>query len=86
MSATYDIVALEYLGGHTLRLTFADGVVSDVDFLPRVETIGGPLFEALKDSTYFSQASIDPELRTVVWPNGADFAPDVLHDLAVAAA
>ena len=86
MSAAYDLVALEYLGGHTLRLTFADGVVSDVDFWPRIESIGGPVFEALRDAPYFAQASIDPELRTVVWPNGADFAPDVLHDLAVAAA
>lgn len=85
MSAEYDIVALEYLGGHSLRLTFADGVVSDVDFWSRVHSLGGPIFEALKDPVYFARASIDSELGTVVWPNGADFAPEVLHAFAVAA-
>ena len=32
MSAPYEIRAVEYLDGHRLRLTFADGLVGDIDF------------------------------------------------------
>jgi hypothetical protein len=28
----------------------------------------------------FNQARIDPEVHTLVWPNGADFDPATLHD------
>ena len=35
--------------------------------------------EPLRDLAYFRQVRVDPELRTVVWPNGLDLDPDVLH-------
>jgi hypothetical protein len=35
--------------------------------------------EPLRDRAYFRQVRVDPELRTVVWPNGFDLDPDVLH-------
>jgi hypothetical protein len=28
----------------------------------------------------FNQVQIDPEVHTLVWPNGADFDPATLHD------
>jgi len=28
----------------------------------------------------FNQVRIDPEVQTLVWPNGADFDPATLHD------
>ncbi|MHB1808342.1 MAG: hypothetical protein ACYCU0_03495 [Solirubrobacteraceae bacterium] len=37
----------------------------------------GPLAEPLQDPDYFGQVRVDPELRTVVWPNGYDLDPDV---------
>lgn len=86
MSAPYVIRAVEHLGGHRLRLTFADGLVGDVDLAERFVGRVGPMFEPLCDADYFARVSVDEELGTVVWPNGADLAPDVLHDQAMSLA
>lgn len=86
MSAPYVIRAVEHLGGHRLRLTFADGLVGDVDLAERFVGRVGPMFEPLRDADYFARVSVDEELGTVVWPNGADLAPDVLHDQAMSLA
>ncbi len=83
MSAPYEITAVEYLGGYRLRLTFADGFVGDVDLADRLRRPNGPMFEPLEDVAYFAKVTVDPELGTVVWPNGADLAPDVLHEQAL---
>jgi hypothetical protein len=40
----------------------------------------GRLYGPLRDPFFFNQVRIDPEVRTVVWPNGADFDPATLHD------
>lgn len=79
MSASYEIVAVEHLGGHRLRLTFADGLVGDIDASERLRGTVGPMFKPLRDETYFSQVAVDRDLGTIVWPNGADLAPEVLH-------
>ena len=40
----------------------------------------GPMFEPLRDDPeLFRQVHVDEELGTIVWPNGADFDPDVLY-------
>ena len=39
----------------------------------------GPVFEPLKDPSYFGRLAVNPDLDTIVWPNGADFAPEFLH-------
>ncbi|MCH5372732.1 MAG: DUF2442 domain-containing protein [Planctomycetes bacterium] len=79
MSAPYEVRAVEHLGGHRLRLTFADGLVGDVDLTSRFAGQLGPMFEPLRDEAYFGEVSVDEELGTVVWPNGVDFCPDVLY-------
>lgn len=86
MTAPYEIYAVEHLGGHRLRLTFADGFIGDVDLSDRLHAPKGPMFEPLRDVAYFAKVSVDSELGTVVWPNGADLAPDVLHQLALSLA
>jgi hypothetical protein len=86
MTAPYEITAVEHLGGHRLRLTFADGFVGDVDLADRFARPWGPMLEPLRDASYFARVSVDPELGTVVWPNGADLAPDVLHEQALSLA
>ncbi len=83
MTAPYEITAVEHLGGYRLRLSFADGVVAEVDLADRVGSAVGPMLAPLSDVSYFARVAVDVDLGTVVWPNGADLAPDVLHDLAL---
>ncbi|WP_082863304.1 MULTISPECIES: DUF2442 domain-containing protein [unclassified Oleiphilus] len=40
-----------------------------------------PIFEPLKGKAIFSKVAVDPELETIVWPNGADLAPEYLKEL-----
>ena len=86
MSAPYEIRAVEHLGEYRLRLTFADRLVGDVDLGDRLMGRVGSMFEPLRDVDYFAQVSVDAELGTIVWPNGADVAPDVLHEQAMSPA
>jgi hypothetical protein len=66
-----------YIRDFVIRLRFADGTEGDVDLGGELE---GEVFEPLKDVSYFKQFRLDPELHTLTWPNGADFAPEFLHD------
>lgn len=77
MSRIHEVVAVEVLGPHILRVTFDDGHVREVDLGGQLD---GPVFEPLRDPELFAQARIDPELGTVVWPTGADLDPIVLYE------
>lgn len=70
------VTTVETLDGHSRRIAFNDGVVRDVDcsFL-----LHGKLGEPLRDPAYLRQVRVDDEARTVVWPNGLDPAPELLH-------
>jgi hypothetical protein len=76
--ATVRITAVELMGPHSLALRFNDGTLLRVDLLPELE---GPIFKPLRDPAYFSRVVLDPVAVTVVWPNGAGFAPDFLREL-----
>lgn len=67
----------EIVGNYTLRVAFDDGTERVIDFQP---VLAGELFGPLSDLTLFNQVRVDPEVRTLVWPNGADFDPATLHD------
>lgn len=86
MTTSYHVTDVEYLDGYRLRLTFADGLVKVLDLEAKLLDAVGPVFEPLRDPTFFAQVRVDHELGTIVWPNGADLAPDALHEQAVAAA
>ena len=75
--AIYRVVSVSVLGAHTLRIGFDDGTQRDIDFRP---VLAGELFGPLREPTLFAQVKIDPEIKTIVWPNGADFDPSTLHD------
>lgn len=70
------ITTVEPLEGFRLRLSFTDGLVREVDLS---DDLWGPMAEPLQDPAYFRQVRVDPECGTVVWPNGYDLDPDVLH-------
>ncbi len=74
------VTAAKYIGDYRIWLAFSDGVSGEVDLLARLH---GPMFEPLKDLELFSQVRFDPEADTIVWPNGADLAPEYLHELVV---
>lgn len=76
-----DVVDVKPLEGHTLELTFKDGLRAVVDMDKVIERFDG-VFAALKDPNYFRQVHVDPEIGTIVWPNGADVCPDVLYSHA----
>lgn len=71
------VVGVAVIRPHVMRLLFNDGVVRDVQYVPREAS--GSLLEPLADSEYFARVRVDHEARTVVWPNGLDLAPEVLH-------
>ena len=72
------IIEAEVCGSHSLELTFNDGTHKRVNVWPLFE---GPIFEPLREPTYFARVVLDPVAGTVVWPNEADFAPEALYEL-----
>ncbi len=73
------IVEAKVCGPHLLQLAFNDGSRKTVDVSA---LLNGPIFEPLRDPGYFARAELDRVCGTVVWPNGADFAPEALQELA----
>ena len=73
----YDVLEARYVSGFTIWLRFRDGRAGEVDLAP---ALNGPVFEPLKNVDYFRQFYVHPEFETLVWPNGADIAPEYLHD------
>ena len=73
----YDVMEARYVRDFVVWLRFRDGTAGEVDLGPE---LWGEVFEPLKDVEYFKQFRLDPECRTLVWPNDADFAPEFLHD------
>ena len=68
----------EVCGAHTLRLVFSDRTRKEVDVLPLLDV---PVFEIIRDPDYFRRVTLDPVAGTVVWPSGADLAPEALYNL-----
>jgi hypothetical protein len=73
----HNVVAFEIVGEYTLRVRFEDDVERTIDMLP---ILVGELFGPLRDPLIFNQVRLDPEVHTVVWPNGADLDPATLYD------
>ena len=71
------VIEAEVCGPHLLRLVFDDGTGKVVDLS---SVLTGPIFEPLQTPNYFALVSIDEVAGTVVWPNGADFAPEALYE------
>lgn len=73
----YHVMEARYVGDHVVWLRFRDGTVGEIDLRPVLE---GPVFEPLLDPESFRHFQIHPEFHTLVWENGADLAPEFLHD------
>jgi len=75
--AIHRVGSFETVAPYTLRVRFEDGAEQTIDFLP---VLAGELYGPLRNLELFNQVRIDPEVKTLVWPNGADFDPATLHD------
>lgn len=73
----YRVESFEIISPYTLRIAFDDGTEQVINFEP---VLVGELFGPLRELELFNQVSIDPEVHTLVWPNGSDFEPATLHD------
>ncbi|MFN0105762.1 MAG: DUF2442 domain-containing protein [Bryobacteraceae bacterium] len=75
-----EIISAEPLDRHQVRLRFDDSSEGIVDIAKLVSWQG--VFAPLEDPQYFRQLHVDPDLGTIVWPNGADLDPMVLRSAA----
>ena len=73
----HKVVAFEKMAPFTLRVSFEDGTSQVIDFEP---VLKGELYGPLSEPSVFDEVQLDPELHTLVWPNGADFDPAILHN------
>ena len=73
----YDVLEARHVRDYVVWLRFRDGTAGEIDLEP---VLRGPIFQPLKDVTVFRQFFIHPEFETLAWPNGADVAPEFLHD------
>jgi len=69
---------VRYEGRYSLRLAFDDGAVKLVDLENELD---GPVFEPLRDVTFFQRVRVNNDTGTIEWPNGADMAPDFLYEI-----
>jgi hypothetical protein len=73
----YRVIAFKIVGPFTLEVSFDDGTSQVINFQ---SILAGHYFGPLRDQKLFEQVDIDPEVHTLVWPNGADFDPLTLHN------
>lgn len=72
------IKLVEHIQDYRLKLVFVDGTEAELDFAKRILGRGG-VFVPLEEVAFFAQVTVDPEVGTLVWPNGVDLDPDVLY-------
>jgi len=73
----HKIRAFKKAGPYTLEISFDDKCKRTIDFGP---ILAGDLYGPLKNPKVFNRVRLDHEIHTLVWPNGADFDPAILHD------
>jgi hypothetical protein len=73
----------EIISAYTVRVAFDDGSEQVINFEP---VLRGELYGPLRDQDLFRRVQLDREVHTLVWPNGADFDPAILHEWPTCAA
>lgn len=73
----YHARTVEIVEPYTLRVRFTDDTEQVIYLKP---VLAGEIYGPLLDVELFNQVAVDPEVKTLVWPNGADFDPATLHD------
>ena len=70
------ITDAKHLEEYKVEVAFSNGQQGIADLS---EALHGPVFEPLKNQEIFSSFIVDKELKTLVWPNGADLAPEYIY-------
>lgn len=73
----YRICAFKIIAPYIMEIHFDDNSRQTINFAP---VLKGELYGPLRDVKMFNQVTIDPKVFTLVWPNGADFDPETLHN------
>lgn len=71
------LVEVRHVRDFVVWLRFSDGAEGEIDLAGQLE---GPIFEPLRDLEYFRLLTLNPSIHTITWPNGADLAPEFLHE------
>lgn len=69
---------INYIEGYKISLTFNDRITKIVDIEPYLDK---GIFLLLRNHEYFKKVSLSGS--TIVWPNEADFCPDVLYEIGI---
>ena len=72
------VTEAHYVGDYVIWLKFSDGVEGEVELK---DELWGPVFEPLNDKEEFKKFRVHPDLHTIMWENGADFAPEFLYTI-----
>ncbi len=75
-SHLHDVTGFKLLHKYTIRIEFDDKSIQIIDFEP---VLYGPIFGQLRDIEIFNQVSLNSDIGTLFWPNGADIDPNVLY-------
>ncbi len=78
MICDFDVVKVNVLDDYRLYLQFSDGKAGELDIAKLVPFIG--VFALLKDRAFFNAVTINPDIGTICWANGADLAPSYLYE------
>ena len=74
---TLRITYAKYIEGYKIYIRFSDGSEGEINF---ESELTGEIFEPLRDISFFKKFSLNHEIHTIIWPNGADFAPEFLYE------
>ena len=77
------VIDARHIEKYTIWVKFNDGSEGEIDLK---EELWGPIFEPLKDINLFRNFSVNPDLHTITWENGADFSPEFLRTILHATA
>ncbi|MDQ6844297.1 MAG: DUF2442 domain-containing protein [Bacteroidota bacterium] len=73
----HSVKSIRKIAPYTLEIIFEDSSSKIINFLP---VLKGEMYGPLRNEEYFDKVKIDPEVRTIFWPNGADYDPAVLYN------
>lgn len=80
MTEIINVTDVEALEGLRIRAAFSNGAVKEID-LSDLMARGGVFAPIREHREVFERVHVNPETRTVEWPNEVDLDPEVLYGL-----